>query len=582
MINLERVYTTVDRYIPFWDYVNFIDFYRDATLYQFATGEIANEDTKIMQVKIDKDLVMYYSIDDDYLRYGHIRQNDGFKFKNRLDLAYGKDLLKKGADLPFGSDGKPSYNSKQDYRLGVFAINDGLKERLLRDEYLEDIVLAIEGGTPTVNVLNMLAKEKLSAIYIEELPSFLNYHLERYKSDIKDFLENLIEITSEIWNDNSMNSINRKKTVRTWLNESFEMWDLNPRDFLTVPQEPSTPYIPQFFKFEPIEYQEFVSTVDISMRYNLYKFSRGEYNIKYLYDCECVKKEDEQNIRATIKNVPPEQIDEHSHIFESSVFFEDGIFKDKPKDETEPIINGVVVLENLESLSHIEKLDRAYSNMRLSHTKTKTQFFLYKIFPVNNRKEEDICFVLTLIGYLRQKPTIHNSKAEIKSFLDYHFESFDNGEPLEFITHIEDLGKRIIEILENDIKYLLLKFIARWVADSNYVIRNINPTIQSWVRERKLLVKYQQTSTPEPPPLESKKLTLTGKKVTIYHIFKQLIDRKFIGENAKEVAQFLIQNVNGFENDDINTLSTEISRNRETNLEKGTVGISKENRINLD
>lgn len=82
--------------------------------------------------------------------------------------------------------------------------------------------------------------------------------------------------------------------------------------------------------------------------------------------------------------------------------------------------------------------------------------------------------------------------------------------------------------------------------------------------------------------LENKKLTLTGSKVTIYHVFKQLIAKQIIGENAKEVAEFLIRNVTGFENSDIGNLATEITRDRKPNLEKGSAGISRNNRIDLD
>ena len=159
-------------------------------------------------------------------------------------------------------------------------------------------------------------------------------------------------------------------------------------------------------------------------------------------------------------------------------------------------------------------------------------------------------------------------------------ELFLNDKRDTFTGSVYDFVKNVIEISKQNWKESF----------SDLKRKNI---VKNWVEKTITELNLDKMRlgiepTPEPPqPVESvgiehKKLTLTGKKVTIYHIFKQLIDRKFIGENAKEVAQFLIQNVNGFENDDINTLSTEISRNRETNLEKGTVGISKENRINLD
>ena len=96
----------------------------------------------------------------------------------------------------------------------------------------------------------------------------------------------------------------------------------------------------------------------------------------------------------------------------------------------------------------------------------------------------------------------------------------------------------------------------------------------------------ETVTTPEPPQLrndlENKKLTLTGSKVTIYHVLKKLIAQKSIGENPREVAEFLIKNVTGFENDSIDYLAREIARDREPDLEKGKGGISKKNRIDLD
>ena len=244
-----------------------------------------------------------------------------------------------------------------------------------------------------------------------------------------------------------------------------------------------------------------------------------------------------------------------------------------------------------------------------------------------NYGEKDV-FCPDLTKLVRHKlKMIDNS--DLDSFLNFHFSNCYDA--FKFLVHVIEITDDIWENAQNDIS--CKKVFKKWVKEKIDFLEISNPQvlIDIYISQKRieydekfiaqdfqgnvLLNEYgdsysnaapfevfynaklevkiyeffqlNEKTTPEPPQpqqnnLENKKLTLTGSKVTIYHVFKQLIAKQIIGENAQEVAEFLIQNITGFENDSINYLGTEITRNRKTDLEKGNGGILKKNRIDLD
>lgn len=51
-----------------------------------------------------------------------------------------------------------------------------------------------------------------------------------------------------------------------------------------------------------------------------------------------------------------------------------------------------------------------------------------------------------------------------------------------------------------------------------------------------------------------------GNKITLYHVLRQLYDREIIKNTWPEIAEFLIENVTGFENSNSKNLAGELSR----------------------
>ena len=203
------------------------------------------------------------------------------------------------------------------------------------------------------------------------------------------------------------------------------------------------------------------------------------------------------------------------------------------------------------------------------------------------------------------------SSTNLDNFLSFHFN--DCFDAFKFLVHVIEITDDIWKYSANDIE--CKKIFKKWIKEKIDFLEISNPQVLVDIYCSQKRIEYNESLisnsipfevfynakfevkiyaffqlnekiTPKPPQIQNnlgnKKLTLTGDKVAIYHVFKQLIAKQIIGENAKEVAEFLIRNVTGFENSDIGNLSTEIARDRKTNLETGTAGIAKKNKIDLD
>ena len=447
----------------------------------------------------------------------------------------------------------------------------------------------------TIEELNEIDYTEDLLFNISGLELFLNDKRDTFTGSVYDFVKNVIDISKQNWKE-SFSDLKRKNIVKNWVEKTITELNL---DKIRLGIEP-TPEPPQ-----PVESLNFESERVVGV-------AKDKEKVNYLIDDSLI-------IIPLIELVETDvpifwAYYNYAELYKrhSTLYMEDGKrYYRHSKDEISDSIDslGIRYLNTLK-LNIVESFPYDFDNdVELINTgsghligcfsaqyktgKIQIGDMNYYIDNVSERLEK-----IQIVDFAKQN--LHPNPQHLDLVVKYYLENIDVGkrEPFAIREKVYSFFDYHCKHYEGSVYDFLTHSIS--IVDSIWEVANIKnierkKQFVSWLKHT--VLKYhlnpvglglEPNATPEPPqPVESvgiehKKLTLTGKKVTIYHIFKQLIDRKFIGENAKEVAQFLIQNVNGFENDDINTLSTEISRNRETNLEKGTVGISKENRINLD
>ena len=470
-----KVYQTTDNYTPYWTFVNLVnyifqDIEKEMFYYPISDGETPQVETKHLTIKIDFRRAMYLSIDEDYLKYGHLKNDNEFKSSYHLHVEEMIDYLTMSMEIP---KFHTSYNPKDDYRLTIFAISDNIKVRVFNDEIIDSNALFFLNGVPLIEDLNRLAKDRLNSIGSETLTDFLNYHFLKYNGKIEKFIKNLIELTNDSWKDDTATNILKRQTFTTWKQETKKKYNLKESDF-----EENIDSENQNLKV--FDNMELYPLIDLKKTKQLPFWVYNNYAYVYYSYLESFKKDPQYYVMGDYQDKP--KLDESLQI----------------KLSNNPNIEGIYFIEN-ESFEWVEQV--YYPHLVQSEPSYNWIFSDYVIncFSANFKLKESITrgfldddeiynievydfesaglypksqkLDLLVKEYLKNvepdwgiqfssKDSIVMDKNRVYHFFEYHFESY-KGDCYDFINHCTILTNEVWEVKSSQ-NLKKLKYFDKW------------------------------------------------------------------------------------------------------------------------
>ena len=139
--------------------------------------------------------------------------------------------------------------------------------------------------------------------------------------------------------------------------------------------------------------------------------------------------------------------------------------------------------------------------------------------------------------------------------------------PLEeiekWLLEINEFGKRDYnDPTERDVENLLRsqKNIKYFFSLAETIQETIKDAEQEFKQQPPTAEAVEEEVQAEKPKNKLNFEATKGNKITLYHVLRQLYDREIIKNTWPEIAEFLIENVTGFENSNSKNLAGELSR----------------------